>query len=318
MQGVTQAETASSPSAIRLIYHGRLANNLFQYCFARILSEALQATLIAAPVSGFPGTGGHDLQDRPSTYDRHIRLVQPWRESRLLLEEAGEALFTTFENLIATLRQRSRGSLITIDGIGAFLNIRFYENHRERMREEWLKIPSRREMHPRDLTVHIRSGDIWWNPATQPPHASYCALPFSFYREVITLENWRRIYVVTEDPADLMAMKLAREYGAEIVSHDVFQDFCFLRESTNVVLAVSTFSWLASYLSKADRIYVPLAGLFHSGVRPDIDLHARDPRYRYITISPRGAFGELFQGIYAPGEPAWSGLPQLRQQLLNM
>lgn len=318
MEGFTQTEGGASRFAMRVIYHGRLANNLFQYCFARILAEALESRLIAAPIPGFPGTRGRASHDPLSTYDGHIRLTQPWRESRLLLEEDGERLFTTFDNLIATLKQWNRRSLITIDGIGAFLNIRFYEHHLERIREEWLKLPPREEMHSRDLTVHIRSGDIWWNPATQPPHASYCALPFSFYHEIIASENWRRIYVVTEDPTDPMAMKVAREYGAEIVSKDVLHDFCFLRGSTNVVLAVSTFSWLAGYLSKADRIYMPIAGLFHSGVRPDIDLHARDPRYRYMSISPRGASGELFQGIFTAGEPAWSGSPQLRQQLLDM
>lgn len=46
---------------IKIIYRGRLGNNLFQYCLGRILAIELGYKLIADPIPGFPGTG--DLVD---------------------------------------------------------------------------------------------------------------------------------------------------------------------------------------------------------------------------------------------------------------
>jgi hypothetical protein len=41
---------------IQVIYSGRLGNQLFQYCFGRILAEELGYKLVAEPIEGFPGT----------------------------------------------------------------------------------------------------------------------------------------------------------------------------------------------------------------------------------------------------------------------
>ena len=37
-------------------YNGGLGNNLFQYCFGRILAERLGYALAAPPIPGFAGT----------------------------------------------------------------------------------------------------------------------------------------------------------------------------------------------------------------------------------------------------------------------
>src|SRR5437868_1979477 len=41
---------------IEVIYDGNLGNNLFQYCFGRILAETLKYKLVAKPIQGFIGT----------------------------------------------------------------------------------------------------------------------------------------------------------------------------------------------------------------------------------------------------------------------
>ena len=38
---------------VEVIYNGNLGNNLFQYCFARILAETMGYKLIAPPIPGF-------------------------------------------------------------------------------------------------------------------------------------------------------------------------------------------------------------------------------------------------------------------------
>ena len=49
--------------------------------------------------------------------------------------------------------------------------------------------------------------------------------------------------------------------------------------------SVSTFSWLAAWLSEARRIVLPVSGLFHPVQSPDIDLlPLADPRYSFVLF----------------------------------
>jgi len=53
---------------IKVNYDGNLGNNLFQYCFGRILAEELGYQLVANSIPGFPRTfdeiSGFNYQDR--------------------------------------------------------------------------------------------------------------------------------------------------------------------------------------------------------------------------------------------------------------
>lgn len=63
-------------------------------------------------------------------------------------------------------------------------------------------------------------------------------------------------------------------------------DFHFVRASHNIIPAVSTYSWLASWLSEsATRIFLPAVGYYHPATRPDCDLLPRkDTRYAIFGI----------------------------------
>lgn len=52
---------------IEVIYDGNLGNNLFQYCFGRILAETLGYKLVADPILGFPKT--YDFVNGDSYYN---------------------------------------------------------------------------------------------------------------------------------------------------------------------------------------------------------------------------------------------------------
>jgi len=60
------------------------------------------------------------------------------------------------------------------------------------------------------------------------------------------------------------------------------EDFQTMRGAKHVALAVSSFSWLAAWLSgRVQVIHMPLAGLFNPVQRSDIDLVPRgDSRWR--------------------------------------
>ena len=70
-----------------------------------------------------------------------------------------------------------------------------------------------------------------------------------------------------------------------IPSRGPIRDFEIIRRSRNVVVSVSTFSWLAAWLSDADRIFLPMTGFYNPAQFPEIDLlPLHDPRYRFYLF----------------------------------
>ncbi len=85
---------------VEVKYIGRLGNNLFQYCFARILAQGLGYKLKAEPIAGFPNTKkevegcdysqGYPVQviahDYPDHYAGDYSKVLSWKNKNLSLE----------------------------------------------------------------------------------------------------------------------------------------------------------------------------------------------------------------------------------------
>jgi hypothetical protein len=69
------------------------------------------------------------------------------------------------------------------------------------------------------------------------------------------------------------------------------EDFQTVAYAKNIVTAISSFSWLAAWLSTtAQRIILPVAGFLDPHQRPEIDLHpTSDCRYEYRKL-PLGKF----------------------------
>ncbi|MGH8065688.1 MAG: alpha-1,2-fucosyltransferase [Candidatus Entotheonellia bacterium] len=300
---------------IHLLYHGRLGNNLFQYCFGRVLAEELQCALLARPIPGFEHATSLHLESACGVCEREIGLRQERADSRIQLQEKGGVSHLRFDEILPCLRSGKARKRITID-YGCFLHVPFYRDYVDQIRHRWLRIPDRFRIHENALTIHIRSGDIWQENISKEPHDSYCALPFSFYETIVKQRAWQHIHVVTEDCNDPMVRKLSHCYGASIVSGTAFEDFSFIKSSKNIVLAVSTFSWFAAFLSQARTIYYPLAGLFHRGIRPDVNLQVNEPRYCYCRVYPDDQFRDRFKGVFSSGKPSWKGTQDVRQFLL--
>jgi hypothetical protein len=161
------------------------------------------------------------------------------------------------------------------------------------IRTSWLRAePAQESFGPDDLTIHLRAGDLWQAGCDTPVHPEYHALPLSFYADVVNERPWRKVVVVTEDDADPMVRALVSRFGAVLLSGTPLEDFARLRASSNLILSVSSFSWWAAWLSAAQRIYFPVAGLFdgaRAARRPvawQQDLWVNDEP-RYLARRPR-------------------------------
>ncbi|MDB5557184.1 MAG: hypothetical protein JWQ36_118, partial [Enterovirga sp.] len=62
-------------------------------------------------------------------------------------------------------------------------------------------------------------------------------------------------------------------------------DFATVRRARNIVVSVSTFAWLAAWLSEATRIHLPVYGIFNPEQFRQIDLlPLADQRYIYYRF----------------------------------
>jgi hypothetical protein len=128
-----------------------------------------------------------------------------------------------------------------------------------------------------ELVINVRAGEI-----LQGIHPDYMPLPIAYYRDLARATGLRPVFVgqVHDDPYG-KAIRAAFPEARFLRSSHWIEDFQTVRHATNVVVAVSSFSWLAAWLSEtAKTIHLPLAGFLNPEQRPDVDLlPSRDSRY---------------------------------------
>ena len=93
--------------------------------------------------------------------------------------------------------------------------------------------------HPKDLYIHIRSGDIF---KRYYPHMSYSQPPLCFYESIINNTKFRNIYLIAENRKNPVAPKLLEEYPNIIYNKSsIEEDIAKLINAYNLVGSVSSF-----------------------------------------------------------------------------
>ena len=109
------------------------------------------------------------------------------------------------------------------------------------------------------LLINLRMAEI-----LTPDYPNYVLLPIAWYRRVIDDTGLRPVFFGQLTPSPYLDALVEAFPDARFVpGSGAIHDFETLRRSRNVVASVSTFSWLACWLSDADRIVLPLSGLFN-------------------------------------------------------
>jgi len=129
------------------------------------------------------------------------------------------------------------------------------------------------------LVINVRGAEI-----SKGIHRNYIPIPLCFYERII-IETGLKPVFVGQLGDDLYSKSLKEKFpNAMYPKYTSWEDdFNVIRSSVNVIPAISTFSWLATWLSeKAKKIYFPIMGLYHPRARPDIDmLPVDDDRYHF-------------------------------------
>lgn len=135
-----------------------------------------------------------------------------------------------------------------------------------------------------DLVINIRAGEIRNGVSWYP------LVPVSFYKKLIETTGQSAVFLGQLDDCDYVReIRNAFPDARMIPSAGAMADFNRLRYAKHICLGVSTFSWLAAWLSNARQIHYPLLGFLHPACFKigthdlgGIDLApADDPRYRF-------------------------------------
>lgn len=172
------------------------------------------------------------------------------------------------------------------------------------------------------LLINIRGAEILGDV-----HSDYGPIPLAFYRQLIESSGLRPVFM-GQIADDAYSLALRRWFpGAEIIpSRGILNDFAMIRAAKHIVASVSTFSWLAAWLSSAATIHLPVCGIFNPLQRPDINLlPCDDRRYRFYELPVRRWVGSpdqmaalTHEGVVFPEltaveakqrvETAWQGI----------
>jgi len=242
---------------IKVRYQGRFGNNIFQYCFGRILAEEMNLPLQAAPIEPFVGTreilSGREVTGQPIVLRGH---------------------YANLREIIS-----NNNSPVIIDGF--FQRYEHYRQYKNVIKEKWLCMDEKIKVkNHEDAVVHIRRGDY-----TQCGYA----LTADSYHKMIRSIDFKDLYIVTDGLSDSF-MSNFKTYNPKIISSSQTSDFKFLMSFDKIILSQSTFSWWAAFLSDASTIVVPETtdGIWGSISRPDIDLTVDDEaRYNYIKCETK-------------------------------
>ena len=131
---------------------------------------------------------------------------------------------------------------------------------------------------PGQLLINIRGGDI-----LRDAPADYTLLPIEFYADIIRATGLAPVFMGQTDPNPYMdRLRRAFPNATILPSQGPMRDFAMIRRSRNIVVSVSTFSWLAAWLSHAGRIILPLSGFYNPAQSPEMDfIPLDDPRYEF-------------------------------------
>jgi len=131
------------------------------------------------------------------------------------------------------------------------------------------------------IVFNVRLGDT-----ANGLHPDYTLIPISFYRHLVERTRLRPVFL-GQISDDLYSQTLLNEFpDAEFArSRGAMVDFETLRRSAVICCAVSTFSFLAAWLSDAQKIFFPLTGANNPMQRRDNDMiPTKDPRYEFYAF----------------------------------
>ena len=106
-------------------------------------------------------------------------------------------------------------------------------------REEILNNLPKIKVHPNDLYIYIRGGDIF--KALNVEFRTYGQPPLCFYKNILNKFKFRKIIIISQDKLNPNLILLENDYNIKFIKNNIKIDISYLVNSYNIVLAKSSF-----------------------------------------------------------------------------
>jgi hypothetical protein len=247
-------------------YLSRFANNIFQYALAHIIRDLTGGEIFFSPSCVIRSGKSHDLpaeeiriEDIPLyliTDSKNILEKKEW--SGKFREDEKEALRKTGICFGEDILKFKKDTLLISDSYngepiilsGYYQDYRYYKGRKSfvsgllrRLSQYPLEITPGKN----DIVLNYRGTDLAW-----------AQMPLNYYRWILDKEQFDKLWIVTEDPNHKTVLRLLDRYPGEVLSNGPINDLKFVMSAKKIIMTVSTFCWMAAWLSDADRIYFPL------------------------------------------------------------
>lgn len=262
-----------------VLHKGRTGNRLFQYFFCEELARRSGSFYVAdVHIPDF----GITTESGPAERDGFL-CIEGWHEFDI-------------EGIAAELRS---GKYAGATFSGYAQRLEYYDrDHCKHLLN--LKGADSQGFGPEFLVINIRAGDIFQglSPELRSAgygrpygasdlydgiHPDYRPLPVSFYEKLVRETGLKPVFVGETASNRAYEMALRRRFPTAVFTgtRTPREDFLTIMGSTHLVMAISTFSWLAAWFSEARSVHIPMGGFLDPRQRPDVNLlpPASDTRY---------------------------------------
>ena len=245
---------------LKLTYNDgcRLGNRLYMYAAGRLLADNLGLAMKSEPLDGFPCTKDEisgQVIDGPVQKVNGADPIPSWPDVEHL-----------------------RGKSLEIEH--GFVNSRYFMHDRDLIKS-WLSGPPLMEADPEDVLVNVRLREFV---------GLGIALDPMYYEDVLDRMNFKKMYLMTDDPGNPYLDCLAK-YNPEFIPGYGPEHFFKALAFKRIVMSNSTFCWWFTFLSDANEIYLPMLNGYRCGAwcldhLPTIDLRLDLPGVTHVYNVP--------------------------------
>lgn len=258
-------------------FSGGLGENLFQYCFGRIVAKRFGYALQNSPIWGFPNSrdcvGGERIIS-PTVCWTGVA-ARDWRSGERIPD--------------AGLRTPP-GYRLTLNGW--FQRTEYYENFLEEIRGNWLKFDRRVPPRPNDelaICIRLRNNAHWHlsddsHLMTFPPPL-YRRPSAEDLQDLVKSVSHSRLHIITDSPQASLFLPFSKT--AEFHNHGDWEDLRLATSFKKLAFAATAFDWWAAVLSDAKETY-PLPS--RRDIRRQKSLHWQDSNSGFSDTDLRFPF----------------------------
>lgn len=270
--------------SVELHYLGHFGNNLFQYAFGRLVAEQLGYALHCHPAEDIPGWAG--IERAGGVVDRltlHLAEFEDLPQQLPGEEAPGPALrwvkgdrvdwHGQGVNLPYLLNPAHKRRIVLK---GYFQRSEYYHPHKQKI-AQWFRMKPKAlkvQFQPDDVVVHLRR--------SIEMRVLERALDLDYYLTQLRAMRPGQVYLCGTG-IDSATREAFAEFSPREISENGIDTFRILRTAPRIIMANSTFSWWAAYLSDAREVVYPRPVFGHMSLdRPEVMLEVPEDRYRYI------------------------------------